>query len=263
MVAHASASGFFPATTARAQPFVSAAPVTVLVTGFGPFPGAPFNPTADVVRRLARSRRPEVADVRVVTHVFRTSYAAVDAELPRLLGEHRPDAVVMLGLASRARWLRVETCARNMRSRLLPDVAGEAATSARIRLGAPPTFRGRAPFARLAALTRRAGLPVRLSHNAGRYLCNYAYWRLLEGGNEEPLPLAVFIHVPRVPRGAIPLRRSRAHAMALEDLLKAAERMVVAMGASARQARPSRFGTPRSARFLNSADRSSLRELAP
>ena len=27
---------------------------TILVTGFGPFPGAPFNPTAPLVERLAR-----------------------------------------------------------------------------------------------------------------------------------------------------------------------------------------------------------------
>ncbi|HZD90599.1 MAG TPA: pyroglutamyl-peptidase I, partial [Pseudolabrys sp.] len=27
---------------------------TILVTGFGPFPGAPFNPTVPLVRRLAR-----------------------------------------------------------------------------------------------------------------------------------------------------------------------------------------------------------------
>ena len=28
--------------------------VTILVTGFGPFPGAPFNPTGPLVKQLAR-----------------------------------------------------------------------------------------------------------------------------------------------------------------------------------------------------------------
>ena len=210
------------------------------MTGFGPFPGAPFNPTAEVVRRLGRSRRAGLAGVRLVTHVFETSYAAVDAELPRLLEEHRPDAVLMLGLAARARWLRLETCARNMRSRLLPDVAGEAAATPRIRPGAPPVLRGRAPFLELAALGRKARLPARLSHDAGRYLCNYAYWRLLEREDGGRLPLAVFIHVPLVARGPVRVRPARPRPIALEDLLRVAERMVVAMAVATRRERLNR-----------------------
>ena len=42
--------------------------LSVLITGFGPFPGAAVNPTAALVRRLARLRRP--ADVRRIAHVF-------------------------------------------------------------------------------------------------------------------------------------------------------------------------------------------------
>ena len=58
--------------------------VTILVTGFGPFPGAPFNPTGPLVERLARLRRPGLADMKIVAHVFPTSYAAVDRDLPKL-----------------------------------------------------------------------------------------------------------------------------------------------------------------------------------
>ena len=207
--------------------------MTVLVTGFGPFPGAPWNPTSDVVRGLGRSPRPSLAGVRVATHVFETSYAAVDRDLPRLLAEHRPQAVVMFGLAARTPFLRIECWARNRRSALLPDVEGEAADTSRIRLGAPPFLRGRAPFEPLAVLARRAGMPARLSHNAGRYLCNYAYWRLL-GRDDEGRP-AVFIHVPRVSIGPVPARPGRSRAIATNDLLRVAERIVLAMGAAARQ----------------------------
>ena len=61
--------------------------LTILVTGFGPFPGAPFNPTGPMVERLARLRRPALADIKIVPYVFPTSYAAVDRELPRLIAE--------------------------------------------------------------------------------------------------------------------------------------------------------------------------------
>ena len=76
--------------------------LTILVTGFGPFPGAPFNPTGPLVKRLARLRRPSLADVKIVGYVFPTSYAAVDRDLPRLIARHKPDALLMFGLAPRA-----------------------------------------------------------------------------------------------------------------------------------------------------------------
>ncbi|MGB7694559.1 MAG: pyroglutamyl-peptidase I, partial [Pseudolabrys sp.] len=68
-------------------------PHTILVTGFGPFPGAPFNPTGLLAQRVTRARRPALADVKIVTHIFPTSYAAVDRELPALIAKHKPDAL--------------------------------------------------------------------------------------------------------------------------------------------------------------------------
>jgi pyrrolidone-carboxylate peptidase len=37
--------------------------VRVLITGFGPFPGAPFNPSAALAKALARRRRPAFAGI--------------------------------------------------------------------------------------------------------------------------------------------------------------------------------------------------------
>ena len=39
-----------------------------------------------------------LADVTIIPHVFQTSYAAVDRDLPKLLAKYRPDALLMLGL---------------------------------------------------------------------------------------------------------------------------------------------------------------------
>ena len=94
--------------------------VTILVTGFGPFPGAPFNPTGPLVKQLARMR---LATVKLVPHVFATSYAAVDRDLPKLIAEHKPDALLMFGLATRTPHLRIETCAHNALA-LIPDATG-------------------------------------------------------------------------------------------------------------------------------------------
>lgn len=85
----------------------------ILLTGFGPFPGAPHNPTQPLVARLAQLRRPALDDVAIASHIFPVTYAAVDRQLPELLAKAKPDALLMFGLAARTPYLRIETRARN------------------------------------------------------------------------------------------------------------------------------------------------------
>jgi pyroglutamyl-peptidase len=196
-------------------------PLTVLVTGFGPFPGAPFNPTGALVRGLIRLRRPAFADVIRIGHVFATRYESVDREFPALLARHRPDVVLMFGLAARTPYLRIETCARNARSAIFPDAAGDLPPSRTILAGSERRRRGRAPFTRMLMAVAATGLPVRLSHNAGRYLCNYVYWRALDSLEADAPAVTAFIHVPKLRRS--PARRGPARGMTANDLTRAAE----------------------------------------
>src|SRR3954470_18460038 len=93
----------------------------ILITGFGGFPGAPFNPTQALVARLTRLRRPAFSNVEFSGHIFPVTYKAVDRELPQLLTKHQPHALLMFGLASRTPHLRIETRARNAVTMLWPD----------------------------------------------------------------------------------------------------------------------------------------------
>src|SRR5215472_13844120 len=90
---------------------------TILITGFGPFPGAPFNPTEPLAVELARRRHPAFANIRRVAHVFRVSYEAVDRELPALIAHEKPQAFVMFGLAGRTKHVRIETRAQRAHAR--------------------------------------------------------------------------------------------------------------------------------------------------
>src|SRR4051795_6934923 len=112
--------------------------VTVLITGFGRFPGAPFNPSGPLARAVGKRRRPAFADLRRVVHIFETSYAAVDRDLPRLIAQHKPDIILMFGLAARTPQVRIETSARNAVSILFPDVAGFRPINRAIAAGKPP-----------------------------------------------------------------------------------------------------------------------------
>ena len=199
---------------------------TILLTGFGPFPGAPFNPTGPLVERLARLRRPALADTKIVAHVFPTSYAAVDRELPILIAKHRPDALLMFGLAPRTRALRIETRARNAVA-LLPDAAG-AARAAKIAPGGPSAIALPTPAVQLLAAARAARMPVMQSPDAGRYLCNYLCWRASEAVRSEDGPrLAAFVHVPKVARFA--RRPGGRRATTLADLCRAGTALLAAV----------------------------------
>jgi len=206
---------------------------TILVTGFGPFPGAPFNPTMPLVRRLARLRRPALAEVTLVPHVFPTSYDAVDRDLPKLIARYHPDALLMFGLAPRAKTIRVETRARNASS-ILPDVCGASPRRHSVEAGAPPARALPAPVRRLLGAVRAARLPATLSHDAGGYLCNYLAWQAAEAARRPRGPrLAGFIHVPNIRRHARPGAAKRRRT--LDDLTRAGERLLVALAAAARR----------------------------
>jgi pyroglutamyl-peptidase len=165
------------------------------------------------------------------THVFATAYAAVDRDLPKLFAT-KPDVVLMFGLAARRRHLCVETRARNAVSLLFPDASGYRPQNGAILRGAPSTRRGNAPFAQVLGGACAGAMPARLSRDAGRYLCNYAYWRALAKirGNR---PLVQFIHIPQLRLQPRPLRTKRQPSLA--QCLPGAEAVLIALIAASRR----------------------------
>jgi pyroglutamyl-peptidase len=204
---------------------------TILITGFGPFPGAPLNPTGALVMALAQLRDPALRNVRRIAHVFATSYAAVDRELPALLARERPDVLLMFGLAARRRHISIETRARNAISRAVADASGELPAASLIAPGAHATLALRVPAQRLLAAVRAAGMPAALSSDAGSYLCNYLCWRAGEAALRDGGPrLTAFVHVPnvhaasvRVPTSRRRLRPRTLPPFRLDDLVRASE----------------------------------------
>jgi pyroglutamyl-peptidase len=196
----------------------------ILITGFEPFPGAPFNPTQPLVERLMQLRRPALADVERSSHIFPVTYAAVDRQLPRLLETHRPHALLMFGLAARTSFVRIETRARNAVTMLWPD-----ADHARVRKGSIAGDSEALMFGPHTAKLLRAalgtGIDARASRNAGSYLCNYLSWRAIEATNRDGGPrLAAFIHVPLLARDSASQVTGR---ITLEQLVDAGEAMLM------------------------------------
>jgi pyroglutamyl-peptidase len=201
----------------------------ILITGFGPFPGAPYNPTMPLVARLLRLRRPAFGEVEFTGHIFPVTYKAVDRELPQLLAKHRPHALLMFGLATRTPYVRIETRARNAVTMLWPDADHTSVRKGSIAGGAGAMMFG-PHTAKLLRAAVATGVDARASRDAGSYLCNYLSWRAIEATWADDGPrLAAFVHVPPVARDGASRRKRVMPRVTLEELVDAGEAMLLEM----------------------------------
>ena len=164
----------------------------ILLTGFEPFGRWEVNSSWEAVRHLAGRRRGIEAVCLPVDH------ARAAAEIAGLIRAQGPDIVLMTGLAGDP-VARLELLGR----------AGPLHAS-----GGPPVRRGRWPWTTAQARVRRRGLPLRLSADAGGYVCDTTYWAALGSS----VPLVAFLHLPPVGPVWTPARA----ALAVETVLDAA-----------------------------------------
>jgi pyroglutamyl-peptidase len=205
--------------------------LTVLVTGFSAFPGAPVNPSAAIVMRLLRrhARRFRLHGIRLETAILPVVYDEVTRKLEELVARTRPDAIVHLGLASRRKQVSVETRAVNRITTLHPDAAKRRAAARAVHAGGLPALRSPLATPSLVRLMSRTGVPAQLSINAGDYVCNQTLYTSLASGGAP----ALFIHVP-------PLAGTRhesdedAPQITLPALTRAVEAAIVAIAAHVR-----------------------------
>jgi len=164
----------------------------ILLTGFEPFRHWAVNSSWEAVAHLAGRRRGvEAARLPVDHHQAATAIRALIAVLD-------PQVVLLTGLASDPT-PRLELHGR----------PGPLSSH-----GGPVVRRGRWPFAAAHGAARARGVPLRLSSDAGAYVCDTTYWAALGTG----APRVAFLHLPPVGPVWTPRRAARL----LETVLDAA-----------------------------------------
>lgn len=175
----------------------------LLLTGFGPFPGALENPTEALIRALADEPPGAFGAHAMTAIVLPTEYRRSWEMLRRIFERHEPDVVVHFGLNSRAKAIHVETVARNRINPARVDAAGRVPLSARARRFGPETLTATYPAEAIVKALMQAGLPAGLSDDAGGYVCNATLYRSLHAApNGRRIG---FIHVP--PARVLPAAR--------------------------------------------------------
>lgn len=177
-----------------------AAPLRVLITGFGPFPGIIDNASATFAPVLAHHIQQTLPQLQTGFAILPTEWDAAPRLLRRLLNELRPHLCLHFGVSGAARGLVLETVARNSASER-PDATGWVPLSRVLQPGAPALLMPPIGPFRLMGRALRDGLPISPSVNAGTYVCNavffHSLWqarRLVATGPSRRL--AAFVHLP-------------------------------------------------------------------
>ncbi|MEZ4335383.1 MAG: hypothetical protein R3B82_02045 [Sandaracinaceae bacterium] len=160
----------------------------VLTTGFGPFLEHAVNPS-DALARALDGRKALGVALRACSPlpVEHGRAAALAIEAAR---RHRVDAIVAFGLAAGTPRIRVEHRGRNRGTSPHPDAAGRRVAGAVIP-GAPASRAATLPPDRVREALAAAGIATDTSDDAGGYVCNDLYYRLLHAGWR-----TLFVHLP-------------------------------------------------------------------
>ena len=170
---------------------------TLLLTGFEPFHTHPDNPSARAAQALGGL---EIGEVRVISALLPVEPDAAGRSLDTLLDAHRPDAVLMTGLAAGRPQMTLERVGVNVMDFDIPDNAGQVYRDTPIRPddGAPPAYLSTLPLRDVLAAWRDEGIPGHISNTAGLYVCNFVLYharhRLTQAGRAD-VPCG-FLHVP-------------------------------------------------------------------
>jgi pyroglutamyl-peptidase len=162
----------------------------LLITGFGPFPGVPVNPTQTLAHDLAVIAAREMPHLAVTAIALPTAWALLP-ELDAILADEKPDAVLALGVAARRTVVTPELYGRNRTAGHKRDDDGKALGRTMLVPGGRPVVRSRIDCDAVAASMREAGCPARVSQTAGTYLCNALAHSLYV--RRTP---SLFIHIP-------------------------------------------------------------------
>jgi len=181
----------------------------VLVTGFGSFEEVEVNPSREVARRLAAdSSLPTAGEegLRFLAEELPVSFRRVPEAVDRFLGAHgaeRPALYLALGV-QREPWFRLEFGARaRLSEERRPDVDGVSAAEAEPYAGTTRTTSLDLEGI-VASLGERGVSPVGTSRDAGGYVCERTYYRVLEHAERTGIP-GLFVHVP--PAEDVPIER--------------------------------------------------------
>ena len=155
----------------------------ILVTGFEPFLDNDINPSKELVESSLFAS--------FDTMILPVSYGKARESLLLAIDSINPDLVLSFGLASSRKGITIEKKAINMLDAKCPDADGVTKRKEIIDPSLPPSLVTEFPLEELVNALKKDGIPLSISLDAGRYICNEVFFTSLA-----QKPLSLFVHLP-------------------------------------------------------------------
>ncbi|XP_059474317.1 pyroglutamyl-peptidase 1-like [Neocloeon triangulifer] len=166
----------------------------VVVTGFGPFGHHKVNASWEAVKALRDVDTENDLKIKLVTHNLPVEYDYVETEVPKLWKEHNPELVIHVGVSNVASSITLETQAYKSGYKQT-DNCGRLPVSGCNCLCETECLQSTLDVPSISTtVTEKDGVPVCISKDAGRYLCEFSYFSSLSQDKSK----AIFIHVPEL-----------------------------------------------------------------
>lgn len=206
----------------------------ILLTAFEPFGGRQRNASAEALLRLQQTYR-DFDGLQLDTRMLPVETGRAAEMLRHAVDDLRPDIVLCLGEAKREA-LCLETTGYNERRFRIPDNAGNQFEGTPIIEDAPASYASTLPLDTMMEAVKAVEVPVRLSDDPGRYLCNEALYSLLHHIATNNLAVqAGFLHVPHLPEAAVD---ETYPSLPTEDVIKGLEAIMNVLSGSAGRQEP-------------------------
>lgn len=191
----------------------------VLLTAFEPFGEFPYNPSAQLVAALVAGPPRGVVLHAVLLPV---DTERVGETLEAAMEKAQPQAVLSFGLAAGRSSISLERAALNLLDFVIPDNRGIRHEGRPIVLGGPAAYFSTLPLRPMLEGLKAAGIPAEISLSAGAYLCNQAFYLLMNWSERFGVGQAGFVHLPCTPELAAQVGKLQP-SMSLEVMIRGAE----------------------------------------
>ncbi|XP_053976004.1 pyroglutamyl-peptidase 1 [Hylaeus volcanicus] len=167
---------------------------TALVTGFGPFDNHIVNASWEAVKELNKlaANSKELKDVKLIVQEIPVSYEDVDNYIPTLWEEYKPTVVLHVGVSHKADCLTIECCAHSngyVRKDIYDKCPDESTIPDQIlKTG----INVDTICDKVNKHSNKTKCNACISYDAGRYLCEYIFYKSLQINSTKTL----FVHVP-------------------------------------------------------------------
>lgn len=161
----------------------------ICITGYGPFRNVQVNPSWEAVKSLPD----EIGEVKLYKQFLEVSYEYANKYIPKMILKHNPDLIIHCGVGLEG-FIKIERIAHK-NGYISADIHGKLPAGECIPGDCDDLLVTTVNTKPICDAMNECGWKVKLSNDAGRYLCEYALGTSLSIIKNKK---AVFIHLPPV-----------------------------------------------------------------